>query len=148
MHAVNTECLYSFVGRKAHVSRPPPCLHDQPRHDAVNGKKNLIFCISCTSPLIYRKVVELFFLFPHSLCTLSVIPQTFSLSDRCYICHCVWSDPLPDLHQSRSSYEHQPNHTEPRTTDGEDHRSHHQPGGHPHTGRGVRSCGAMAHCVR
>lgn len=90
------------------------------------------------------KVVGLFFISPHSLYLISLL----SPSDWRHICHCVWSDPLPDLHQSRTSHELQSDHTEPRAADGQNHGGHHQPGGHPHTGRGVRRRGAMAHSAR
>lgn len=33
-------CLFS--GREAHVSGPPPCLHDQHCHDAANGETDLL----------------------------------------------------------------------------------------------------------
>lgn len=130
------------------MSWPPTCLHDEHCHDAVNGKNNLILSTYCTSLMIYWKGVELLSLFPHSLCNLFITLKIFTLSDWCYVCHCVWCDPLPDLHQSCSSYELQSNHTESCTTNGQNYCSHHQPGGHPHTGRGVWRCGTMAHCTR
>lgn len=36
---------FVFSGREAHISRPPPCLHDQHCYDAINGERDLIIHI-------------------------------------------------------------------------------------------------------
>lgn len=119
-------CCLLTLGGKADVSRPPPCLHDQHGHDAVNGETQRHLMVETS--------------LPSSLCFICDPP-----SGWCHLCHSVWCDSLPDLHPSCSLYELQSDHTEPRTADSQNHCSHHQPGGHPHTGRGVRSCGTVAH---
>ncbi|CAF92931.1 unnamed protein product, partial [Tetraodon nigroviridis] len=67
--------------------------------------------------------------------------------DRRYLCYCVWSHFLPDLHQGCPPHELQSHHAQPRAADGQNDSSHHQPGGHSHPGRGLRSSRTLAHCA-
>lgn len=69
-------------------------------------------------------------------------------TDRCDVCDCVWCDSVPDLNKSGSGYELKPHDALQCQTDGQNHRGHHKPAGHPHPGRGVRRCRTLAHSSR
>lgn len=40
-------------GGEAHMSRPAACLHDQHRHDAVDGEKLMLLVVCCTSSVVF-----------------------------------------------------------------------------------------------
>lgn len=84
--------------------------------------------------LMVRSCFLLSFLLLASSGLSPLLLPTVSLSDWGHICHRVWCDSLPHLHEGCPSHEFQPYYPEPRAADSKDHGSHHQPGGYPHTG--------------